>query len=121
MPELTEVETPKNAGFVQNKSTLTANRKRIEQDEAELKALMEARTESPTEEKEESTETKEANTEAKEETLSAEERTYKKRYSDLRKHLNKQSEEIKELKRQHHKLRQKEQLRLTVKVCQDRF
>jgi hypothetical protein len=97
MPELTEVETPKNAGFVQNKSTLTANRKRIEQDEAELKALMEARTESPTEE-EESAETKEANTEAKEETLSAEETTYKKRYSDLRKHLNKQSEEIKELK-----------------------
>ena len=98
MPELTEVETPKNAGFVQNKSTLTANRKRIEQDEAELKALMEARTESPTEE--ESTEKKEADTEAKEETLSAEERTYKKRYSDLRKHLNKQSEEIKELKAQ---------------------
>ena len=61
---------------------------------------MEGRTESPTEEKEESTETKEANTEAKEETLSAEERTYKKRYSDLRKHLNKQSEEIKELKAQ---------------------
>ena len=98
MPELTEVETPKNAGFVQNKSTLTANRKRIEQDEAELKALMEARTESPTEE--ESTEKKEADTEVKEETLSAEERTYKKRYSDLRKHLNKQSEEIKELKAQ---------------------
>tara|TARA_Y100000015_G_scaffold3600_1_gene3294 strand:+ start:64 stop:945 length:882 start_codon:yes stop_codon:yes gene_type:complete len=98
MPELTEVETPKNAGFVQNKSTLTANRKRIEQDEAELKALMEAKTESPTEE--ESTEKKEADTEVKEETLSAEERTYKKRYSDLRKHLNKQSEEIKELKAQ---------------------
>ena len=98
MPELTEVETPKNAGFVQNKSTLTANRKRIEQDEAELKALMEGRTESPTEE--ESTEKKEADTEVKEETLSAEERTYKKRYSDLRKHLNKQSEEIKELKAQ---------------------
>ena len=98
MPELTEVEKPKNAGFVQNKSTLTANRKRIEQDEAELKALMEGRTESPTEE--ESTEKKEADTEVKEETLSAEERTYKKRYSDLRKHLNKQSEEIKELKAQ---------------------
>jgi hypothetical protein len=98
MPELTEVETPKNAGFVQNKSTLTANRKRIEQDEAELKALMEGRTESPIEE--ESTEKKEADTEVKEETLSAEEKTYKKRYSDLRKHLNKQSEEIKELKAQ---------------------
>ena len=47
MPELTEVETPKNAGFVQNKSTLTANRKRIEQDEAELKALMEEREANP--------------------------------------------------------------------------
>ena len=98
MPELTEVETPKNAGFVQNKSTLTANRKRIEQDEAELKALMEEREANP--KQEESTEAKEANTEAEEETLSAEERTYKKRYSDLRKHLNKQSEEIKELKAQ---------------------
>ena len=43
---------------------------------------------------------KEANTEAEEATLSPEERTYKKRYSDLRKHLNKQTEEIKELKAQ---------------------
>ena len=98
MPELTEVETPKNAGFVQNKSTLTANRKRIEQDEAELKALMEEREANP--KQEESTEAKKADTETEEETLSAEERTYKKRYSDLRKHLNKQSEEIKELKAQ---------------------
>ena len=96
MPELTEVETPKNAGFVQNKSTLTANRKRIEQDEAELKALIEGNTEESNEE--EKTEAKEANTEAEETTLSPEERTYKKRYSDLRKHLNKQTEEIKELK-----------------------
>ena len=92
MPELTEVETPKNAGFVQNKSTLTANRKRIEQDEAELKALMEARTESPTE-KEESAETKEANTEAKEETLSAEEKSFKKRYGDLRRHMQEKEKE----------------------------
>ena len=98
MPELTEVETPKNAGFVQNKSTLTANRKRIEQDEAELKALMEEREANP--KQEENTKAKEADTETEEETLSAEERTYKKRYSDLRKHLNKQSEEIKELKAQ---------------------
>ena len=98
MPELTEVETPKNAGFVQNKSALKANQKRIEQDEAELKSLMEEREANS--KQEETTETKEANTEAEEETLSAEERTYKKRYSDLRKHLNKQSEEIKELKAQ---------------------
>ena len=33
MPELAEVETPKNAGFVQPKSTRNANKKRIEQDE----------------------------------------------------------------------------------------
>ena len=91
MPELTEVETPKNAGFVQNKSTLTANRKRIEQDEAELKALMEAKTESPTEE--ESTEKKEADTEVKEETLSAEEKSFKKRYGDLRRHMQEKEKE----------------------------
>ena len=98
MPELTEVETPKNAGFVQNKSNQSANKKRIEKDEAELKALIEGNTEESNEE--ETTEAKEANTEAEEATLSPEERTYKKRYSDLRKHLNKQSEEIKELKNQ---------------------
>ena len=38
MPELTAVETPKNAGFVQPKGGSRANKKRIEQDEAELKA-----------------------------------------------------------------------------------
>ena len=96
MPELTEVETPKNAGFVQNKANQSANKKRIEKDEAELKALIEGNTEESNEE--ETAETKEANTEAEEATLSPEERTYKKRYSDLRKHLNKQTEEIKELK-----------------------
>ena len=98
MPELTEVETPKNAGFVQNKANQSANKKRIEKDEAELKALIEGNTEESNEE--ETAEAKEANTEAEEATLSPEERTYKKRYSDLRKHLNKQSEEIKELKNQ---------------------
>ena len=96
MPELTEVETPKNAGFVQTKSNQSANKKRIEKDEAELKALIEGNTEESNEE--ETAEAKEANTEAEEATLSPEERTYKKRYSDLRKHLNKQTEEIKELK-----------------------
>ena len=90
MPELTEVETPKNAGFVQTKANRSANKKRIEKDEAELKALIEGNTEESNEE--EKTEAKEANTEAEETTLSPEERTYKKRYSDLRKHLNKQTE-----------------------------
>ena len=96
MPELTEVETPKNAGFVQTKANRSANKKRIEKDEAELKALIEGNTEESNEE--ETAEAKEANTEAEEATLSPEERTYKKRYSDLRKHLNKQTDEIKELK-----------------------
>ena len=97
MPELAEVETPKNAGFVQSKSTRNANKKRIEQDEAELKALMEGGSSS---DEEADTKEAEANTEVKEETLSAEERTFKKRYSDLRSHLNKQNEELKELKAQ---------------------
>jgi len=60
MPELTEVETPKNAGFVQNKSNQSANKKRIEKDEAELKALIEGNTEESNEE--ETAEAKEANT-----------------------------------------------------------
>ena len=97
MPELAEVETPKNAGFVQPKSTRNANKKRIEQDEAELKALMEGGSSS---DEEADTKEAEANTEVKEETLSAEERTFKKRYSDLRSHLNKQNEELKQLKAQ---------------------
>jgi len=96
MPELTEVETPKNAGFVQNKSNQSANKKRIEKDEAELKALIEGNTEESNEE--ETARAEEAHTAAEEATLSPEERTYKKRYSDLRKHLNKQTDEIKELK-----------------------
>lgn len=96
MPELTQVEPTKNAGFVQPKGGRSANQKRIEQDEAELKALVEGNQQP----QEEAPKEEEANTEVKEDALSAEERTYKKRYSDLRKHLNKQSEEIKELKAQ---------------------
>ena len=98
MAELTEVETPKNAGFVQPKSNRNANKKRIEQDEAELKALIEGNESAPT--KEEAPKEEASNTETKEEALSAEERTYKKRYGDLRIHLNKQAEELKEIKAQ---------------------
>ena len=113
MPELTAVETPKNAGFVQPKGGSRANKKRIEQDEAELKALMEAGPDGQQEsngegsastqvQTEGSSQQKEANSEAEaqEENLSGEERTYKKRYSDLRNHLNKQAEELKTIKEQ---------------------
>ena len=96
MAELAEVETPKNAGFVQAKPKRNANQKRIEKDEAELKALIEG---GEPEEQEGSNE-EASNTVVKEEALSAEERSFKKRYSDLRSHLNKQSEELKELKAQ---------------------
>ena len=92
MAELTEVEPQKNAGFVQPKSNRNANKKRIEQDEAELKALIEGNESAST--KEEASKKEKANTETKEEALSAEERTYKKRYGDLRIHLNKQAEEL---------------------------
>tara|TARA_A100000172_G_scaffold29552_1_gene17524 strand:+ start:1996 stop:2880 length:885 start_codon:yes stop_codon:yes gene_type:complete len=98
MAELTEVEPQKNAGFVQPKSNRNANKKRIEQDEAELKALIEGNESAST--KEETPKEEASNTETKEEALSAEERTYKKRYGDLRIHLNKQAEELKEIKAQ---------------------
>jgi len=114
MPELTQVETPKSAGFVQPKGGSRANKSRIEKDEAELKALMEAGTDdqqekpdsersSPTQvQTEGSAKQKEANSEseAQEDNLTGEERTYKKRYNDLRTHLNKQSEELKAIKEQ---------------------
>ncbi len=114
MPELTQVETPKSAGFVQPKGGSRANKSRIERDEAELKALMEAQSNGQEEESssegatptqvqtEGSAQQKEANTEseAQEDNLTGEERTYKKRYNDLRTHLNKQSEELKAIKEQ---------------------
>ena len=43
MPELTQVKTPKIAGFVQSQGGSKANKRRIEESEAELKALMEER------------------------------------------------------------------------------
>jgi chromosome segregation ATPase len=94
MPELAEVETPKSAGFL-NPNHTNRNRKRIEEQEKQL-AELEAGQE---EEKVEAEQSEPAKEPEKEE-LSGEERTYKKRYSDLRSHLNKQAEELKELKAQ---------------------
>ena len=89
MPELAEVETPKTAGLV-NPTHNNRNRRRIEEQEKEL-AELEAKKEEPQQPEK---------TEPEKEELSGEERTYKKRYSDLRSHLNKQSEELKQLKAQ---------------------
>jgi DNA repair exonuclease SbcCD ATPase subunit len=80
-----------------NPNHVNRNRKRIEEQEKALAEL-----EAGQEEKEEAVETEQskANKEPEQEELSGEERTYKKRYSDLRSHLNKQSEELKQLKSQ---------------------
>jgi len=101
MAELETMESPKVAGFVDPNYTNKANRRRIEQEEAELDKLMkgEQNEEDTSEFQEPDGETQELSNESdtKDETLSSEERTYKKRYSDLRDHLNKQSAEIKQL------------------------
>lgn len=118
MPELETMETPKNAGFVQRGSNYTRKQKRMEEEEKEI-ARLEAIARGEIDETEEGesssedaatskvqasgdTEQKETNSEAEAQEddveLKGEERTYKKRYSDLRKHMNKQTEEIKKLK-----------------------
>ena len=86
MPELQEVETPKTTGFV-NPNHNNRNRKRIEEDEKELEELQGS---------EEVTEEETPNTENKEEALPREEKSFKKRYGDLRRHMNEKETEWKE-------------------------
>jgi len=99
MPELAEIETPKTAGFVERGSNYARRQQRMQNEEEEIKRLeAEQRGEiEPDEEqqpeKEENIEAKEANTEVKEETLSAEERSFKKRYGDLRRHMQQKEKE----------------------------
>ena len=92
MPELAEVETPKTAGFVDRGYSYESRKKRIEEEEEEIKRLeAEQRGESETEE--EVTKTEEADTEVEEATLSPEERSFKKRYGDLRRHMQEKEKE----------------------------
>ena len=105
MPELEAVETPKSAGFVNaNYKNDNANKRRIQKEEEELEKLMKGQSneEDTSEDKEPDSESKELSDEStkEDEALTGEERTYKKRYSDLRDHLNKQSAEIKQLQAQ---------------------
>ena len=88
MPELAEVEVPTTSGFV-NPTYNNRNRKRIEEEEKELAELEGSQ-------EEEVTEKKEADTEVEEEALSREEKSFKKRYGDLRRHLNEKEKEWKE-------------------------
>jgi hypothetical protein len=98
MAELGTIEATKVAGFVTTDSRNTAFKKRIEEDEKELEALIKQRKGEATEEEEEPKAEAKAEPEAEtEEKLSAEEQTYKKRYGDLRRHMNELTEKIKEL------------------------
>ena len=113
MSELQTMETPKSAGFV-DPNFNNANKRRIQEQEEELKELMEGQSDGTTESDGESTsstkvqdegDSKQKETNAKgeaqeEENLTSEEKTYKKRYSDLRSHQNKQAEELKAIKAQ---------------------
>ena len=98
MPELAEVETPKTAGFVERGSNYARRQQRMQNEEEEIKRLeAEQRGEIESDEeqqpKKESIEAKETDTEVKEETLSAEERSFKKRYGDLRRHMQQKEKE----------------------------
>ena len=97
MPELAEVETQKTAGFVDRGYNHAKRKQRMEEEAKEIAELeAQARGETPVdaeEEVEEATQEAEANTEVKEETLSAEEKSFKKRYGDLRRHMQQKEKE----------------------------
>ena len=99
MPELAQVETKKTAGFVDRGYNYEKKQKKLKAEEEEIKKLeAEARGENPVdaEPKEETSQEEEANTEVEEKTLSAEERTFKKRYGDLRRHIQQKEKEWEE-------------------------
>jgi len=113
MPELTAVEKPKVAGFVDRGSNYARKRKRLEDEEKEIARLeAEARGEPIEEESdgegleatevqaEGDTQQEEANTEVEtqedDSNLSREEKSFKKRYGDLRRHMSQKESEWKE-------------------------
>jgi len=94
MPELAEVQPQKSAGFVDRGYNYDKKRKRIEDEEEEIKRLeAQQRGEESESVEEETSETEETNTEVEEATLSAEERSFKKRYGDLRRHMQEKEKE----------------------------
>ena len=114
MANMTTMESPKSAGFVQRGSNYSRKQKRLEQEEAEIARLeAEARGEEVTEsesggEDAEDTsvqatdntqqeETQEASeTQEDDSNLSAEEKSFKKRYGDLRRHMQEKEKEFNE-------------------------
>jgi hypothetical protein len=113
MPELTQVESPKTAGFVDRGYNYELKRKRIQDEEKEIAKLeAEARGETVEEESDgeglEATEVQttgdtqqeEANIEVEaqedDSDLSSEEKSFKKRYGDLRRHMQQKEKEWEE-------------------------
>ena len=111
MPELTEMEKPKTAGFVDRGYNHAKKQKRMEEEEQEIARLeAEARGEEvvedkPSGENTEDTEvqatddskqeeaTEETKTQEDDSELSAEEKSFKKRYGDLRRHMQEKEKE----------------------------
>jgi len=88
MPELQTMESPKTAGFV-NPNHNNRNRRRIEEEEKELQEL-----ESKAPEEEEVA--VEATEEVEDKDLSREEKSFKKRYGDVRRHMQQKEKEWEE-------------------------
>ena len=87
MPELQTMEQPKSAGFV-NPNHNNRNRRRIEEDEKEIQEL-----EGNTQEEEVVVEATEEKTEVEDKDLSREEKSFKKRYGDVRRHMQQKEKE----------------------------
>ena len=98
MPELETVQTPKTAGFVDRGYNYQKKRLRMEEEEKEIARLEaiqkgeEVEEEGAEAEEEQAVEAA-AEVEEKEENLSPEERSFKKRYGDLRRHMQEKEKE----------------------------
>ena len=90
MPELQTMEQPKSAGFV-NPNHNNRNRRRIEEDEKEIQEL-----EGNTQEEEVAVEATEEEAEVEDKDLSREEKSFKKRYGDVRRHMQQKEKEWEE-------------------------
>ena len=112
MANMTTMESPKSAGFVQRGSNYSRKQKRLEQEEAEIARLeAEARGEEVTESESGGESTEDTSVQASDDTqqeetqeasetqeddsnLSAEEKSFKKRYGDLRRHMQEKEKEF---------------------------
>ena len=88
MPELQTMESPKTVGFV-NPNHNNRNRRRIEEDEKAIQEL-EGKTQ---EEEEVAVEATEEEPEVEDKNLSREEKSFKKRYGDVRRHMQQKEKE----------------------------